>query len=832
MLILLAALVLALMASFAGWRFPQLRYQLFLAAVLSLPVLFLPLLTGSGFYISFLWDILAVAALGALINGFYYQELRRFVSPTHHPKRFILKWLAFIPALVLITYLTSHFSLLSIGGVGVAVALITSLFLGGTLIVDTFVSAFGFGLLYTAFYLILPIPLHLGLGSGAFSQLAFLSHPVGTLLTVFVFGCLWGPVCAAFREPYTTEITYTPKHQLLKRVLVGLAVIAVGGSSYWVYSHFVTVPRVIAASPASGEELEGLTDPIVVTFDKAVSQQDITATISPKIEGDISFSNPYFGRAFLRELIFTPRQHLAPNTVYTLHISHITNLLGQAENDYSLRFHTPDLPHVVSTSISNAQENVAICDPLSVTLNQPAKKLAEFTFQLTPPVAFTTQLDTKQTTYQLKPEHCLDQSVKYTLSIQRRLTVFDDTNKLVNTDEPVTLQSLTFTTKGAPGIAGVSPQGSGLGIDTKQLSINFTEEMATDSPQYPSITPAIPGAWHWQDKHTLLYTISANLSFETTYSITVAMGQKDARGGFLPADSTFSFTTLGHVRVNGITPRSGSGGVSVGSSIRMSFDQPVDHASAEQHFSLSPATNGSFSWQGQTLIYSTSLSKDTGYTASLSPGVVSLIGLASTGSFSSTFQTEESVTLLNIPVYYQQKALSCEAASLKMALSFKGKGVSEDTILNAMGADTTPRQGNSWGDPDLSFVGDVNGRQNSTGYGVHAGPIAMVANQYGSSQILYSTNTAAVANFLSQGNPVIFWGIAGSGKADSWVTPNGHTVNTLIGEHVRLIVGFTGSASHPTSFYINDPIFGRLHWSTAQLQANWSTFSGMGVAIF
>ena len=84
-----------------------------------------------------------------------------------------------------------------------------------------------------------------------------------------------------------------------------------------------------------------------------------------------------------------------------------------------------------------------------------------------------------------------------------------------------------------------------------------------------------------------------------------------------------------------------------------------------------------------------------------------------------------------LPVAYsnQQYTLSCEAASLEMAMRYRGHNISEDQILDKLGTSDpyAKRWENGrmiWGDPDQAFVGNVRGSisgplSNWTGWGVN-----------------------------------------------------------------------------------------------------------------
>jgi uncharacterized protein YvpB len=188
---------------------------------------------------------------------------------------------------------------------------------------------------------------------------------------------------------------------------------------------------------------------------------------------------------------------------------------------------------------------------------------------------------------------------------------------------------------------------------------------------------------------------------------------------------------------------------------------------------------------------------------------------------------------LNIPIDYQDKPLSCEAASLKMALNYRGAGVSEDDIMSVVGFDPTIRNGGVWGNPYQAFVGDIYGHQDTTGYGVYWGPIANAAKKWRDAEAFSGWSAAQVANQVANGNPVVVWGTYGSSAyRDDWSTPDGQHILAWKGEHARTVIGFVGSSDNPTQFIINDPVAGRITWSTSQFLSNWGAFGNSGVVVY
>lgn len=191
-------------------------------------------------------------------------------------------------------------------------------------------------------------------------------------------------------------------------------------------------------------------------------------------------------------------------------------------------------------------------------------------------------------------------------------------------------------------------------------------------------------------------------------------------------------------------------------------------------------------------------------------------------------------TILNVPFDLQNYPLSCEASALKMALGYYGINVSEDTIMATIGYHGPKhRQGDLWGNPNIAYVGDLRGRQNTTGYGVHWTPIARAGNRWRPSQAFSGWSLANLAKEINDGHPVVIWGATGGGvRPDSWRTPEGTRVSTWHGEHTWVVVGFAGSVSNPTAFYVHNPLGGaRVRWSRAAFASNWARFGNSGVVV-
>lgn len=168
---------------------------------------------------------------------------------------------------------------------------------------------------------------------------------------------------------------------------------------------------------------------------------------------------------------------------------------------------------------------------------------------------------------------------------------------------------------------------------------------------------------------------------------------------------------------------------------------------------------------------------------------------------------------LSVPWYHQQYRLSCELAALRMAHNYHNPGrITDDAhVARIVGIDKRPRRGNRWGNPNRVFVGRLNGRMMTTGYGVHYAPIARAANVYDRcrpSVKLYRYSRQTIARHLNDGFPVIVWG-AHAGPSGirrvRWRAWDGQSITAYSVEHTLVVIGFRGAPSAPTHFIIHDP---------------------------
>lgn len=189
---------------------------------------------------------------------------------------------------------------------------------------------------------------------------------------------------------------------------------------------------------------------------------------------------------------------------------------------------------------------------------------------------------------------------------------------------------------------------------------------------------------------------------------------------------------------------------------------------------------------------------------------------------------------LPVPYHRQEHALSCEVASLLMALEFRGVTTTESELIKELPvSDPGPRRANDvWGDPNLGFVGNIDGRMPDGGYGVYEQPIYDLATKYRPAKILTNATLDDVIKELGNGNPIVVWGVSGVGKDISWTTPDGKAISAKMDEHARTLIGYTGDSNNPQLLILLDPIYGEIRMTVNDFMANWGKLDERAVVVY
>ena len=627
------------------------------------------------------------------------------------------------------------------------------------------------------------------------------------------------------------------KHKVQLLVVTALVLklfVVIGGglvAAYWL----VPRPGIQSITPLDNSKGHEVTKKLEIIFDRPVSRNDLAKNISPEVPGVWLFEDSLYTTHLYRKLVFYPTVSFKPSTKYTVSLSNIKNVIGLTDGyDQSFTFVTQDPPGISSVFPKNGDTNFEIGTNLKVDLTEPNDRVSEFDFLLTPSHPIEVRLDATKKIYTIIPKEPFKQGVKYQLSINKTNLSYNlSSNTIVERGDTVKVYEGSFTTKDAPGIESFTVSETNF-LPTDPIVITFSEAMDQVSTQDNfSITPAVAGQFTWKDDKAMTFKPN-KLDFETKYTVKIAKGAKSQSSGFIEKDVVKSFTTIGSVKVEESYPVDKWDAVSIDAPIKITFDQEVDKISAESQFTILPKIDGKFSWEGNTLIFKSSspLLYSTTYKVQLKPGIKSIHGLDSAQDFSMSFTSQEQTVKLAVPVMLQQHGLSCEVAALRMALSFRGVQVSEETLLAKVGVDNTPHNGDIWGDPYEAFVGNVDGKQMVDGYGVYWGPIERVAKEYRDAEDFEGWDISSLTQKISEGNPVVIWVYSSGGWPTSWHTPSGKYITGTRDEHAVTAVGYVGPSSNPSQLIINDPLHGQVYWSRALFDKKWQSFGKSGVVVY
>ncbi|OHA78576.1 MAG: hypothetical protein A2658_02190 [Candidatus Yonathbacteria bacterium RIFCSPHIGHO2_01_FULL_44_19] len=374
--------------------------------------------------------------------------------------------------------------------------------------------------------------------------------------------------------------------------------------------------------------------------------------------------------------------------------------------------------------------------------------------------------------------------------------------------EPNHLSSITFSVAPSsiePKIVDFSTKKPVLPGD--KIRVTFNVPMKRESS---TLFFDVPGEGTWVDSLTYEHTVSEVIGGKT-YLVKLLQGIRGEEGGVVTVDDVRTIASPGYV-VASFSSISHEHGTRT--PIEVSFNQPVDKASAEKAFQLSPETSGVFSWEEEKLIFTPKkLEPQKRYVASITPGVQAKFGLPSKEKVSISFVTAPEVYKLDVPYFKQLYSRSCEAASLRMALAYYGISTDDMAIIQKMGYNprSKDKENNVWDDPHKMFVGDAS-KDNGEGYGVYGEPVALAATKFGRNAE-YVKASAITPKFLAknirEGYPIVLWGYTSLGAGvTTWKTPEGKEITANFGEHARLVVGVYGSVEFPAGFYLHDPLSG------------------------
>lgn len=619
--------------------------------------------------------------------------------------------------------------------------------------------------------------------------------------------------------------------------------------------------------PAFNTAWNDYSKPIEVVFNMPVQISSLRPYVSPEqLEGDWVYERYLGFLPVTRKAKFYPKRTLLPDERIVVYITGVSRYRMGENHEHALNLFSHRAPEISATSPAHLSEETDIRSFVELQFTAPLSNQAKWEYEFTPNIAFDLITKTPQIV-QLIPQQKLNQGETYVLKIYRTSQAYEiGSGNVVDQGDRELVHELQFSTKKAPLVRKFSPTGTGVREDTV-IEINFETAMNREQiEEKMTITPVTAVDFLWSDDRKLTLKPKELLTKETNYTVLIPQGVETRSGGVLEQDISYSFTTIGAIRLASHTPAAGAVRVGTRSNITVTFDQEVDRDSAQQAFSVNPGVNGSFTWQDNTSFVFTpsqALAYDTTYTVSLAAGIKSIYGLSNRDVLQFSFTTASNFYLIpgfSAASFYEQRfSMTCAVAAAKMSLAWKGFNVSEETLYNQIGRApgqyiyhpemTNPVTGAPgaymWADPNVGFVGPISGGGGTDperSFGVYWNPIQRVFRDYYgvNTEVRQGWNINGLAATVEQGRPVQIWAWNGlswtwnaQGRARmDWYNQSGQPIYAINGMHSWLIVGFYGESSNPTSFIYLDPWRGFVTKPASEFAYHWSFYNNTGLIVY
>jgi len=287
----------------------------------------------------------------------------------------------------------------------------------------------------------------------------------------------------------------------------------------------------------------------------------------------------------------------------------------------------PQAPITVYRSPAPGEEQ-ALDKPIVIAFDQPMDRASvEAAFHIEPEVEG--RLSWEKNDLVFTPAEPLKRGESY------QVTVAESAKSAAGLPlkEPVTF---AFRTVGYLEVADVQPA-----PDTEEVGTDAVVTVLFNRPVVPltsiaqqaalphplTFVPPVTGEGEWLN--TSIYRFKPDKGFApaTTYKARVAAGLTDTTGGVLAEDYTWTFTTI-MPRVLETSPRDNDIYVGPSQVITVTFNQPMDRKSAQEHFSLidestGEEVSGDFRWaDDETMVFAPAenLELDTVYMARVTRG--------------------------------------------------------------------------------------------------------------------------------------------------------------------------------------------------------------------
>ncbi|MCA9397285.1 Ig-like domain-containing protein [candidate division WWE3 bacterium] len=576
-------------------------------------------------------------------------------------------------------------------------------------------------------------------------------------------------------------------------------------------------PYVAWTNPSQNSRLTTAAPNITIHFTVPVDKDNITFYTSPVIEGEWIWSDGPAHLPLYQNVTFHPKESFYPNSHIVVYMVGLRSAWNSTDShELALDYSAPRIPRVLGAKPDTNATNVPIDSTIEILYDGPVGPYIDTHVDIQPKVD-DFEISLTPTSHLISFGEPLKQDQEYTISLYLTPRSYDVlTQEDIERGDSSKISEITFHTVTTPLINSFEPRGDTVMPDST-ITITFDQEMQRPSVmKHFSIEPKIEGKLDWSDVNILTFTPDAPLPKDTSFTITLSEGMESVAGGATGEPIHLLFKTIGPVTPVAIYPTANTSGLDPQTTnISITFDQEVEHESAQKAFRISPAVAHSFEWEENTMkvITAGNLTFSTRYNVTLASGIETIYGLDSDQEYNFQFTTKSDIFSLSVPYYRQEETFTCNIAATRMALAYRGVILSEDAIQSAVGIGDNPNS--NW----------------VPGYGTHVDTIANFVSQYRKTTKHNDWNVPDMLREVEKGNPVIIWEYNRySQPYGSFTLPSG--IIGYKGMHSEVVRGYIGNIDNPSHILTNDPWRGQLTYDINTFKSVWSYLNNTALVIY
>src|SRR5260221_3764566 len=387
------------------------------------------------------------------------------------------------------------------------------------------------------------------------------------------------------------ELNLSRKKALL--AIIAFLAVAVGlGALVWL-NYSMQIPIIEDSFPKNGGALDSYRSVITIKFNVPVVKNKINIRSSYNLKGRWEWDNYSIFSNLTTTGRFYLEDTLLPNQRVVFYIVGVSRIFFDENNEMGINFDSVPESQIVSETPIDKSENNSRDTKISFELDKPNDFVSEWIVKFDPNIQFKQTEEGKF--INIVPDTSLNQDQVYSVTVTRRPVRYNfSENKIVEYGEQTYQKTFAFKTAREPSVEQFSPQGSSV-KPNEAIRIVFNDPIVQDSTtDKVQIDPQTDGQFSWENERTLVFTPAQELPRATAFTVKLLPGIQSMVNGIIEKESNFNFHTIGQIKAIYKSPINNTVRVFEKNDVTITFDQEVDHDSAQSHFSIDPNVNGRF----------------------------------------------------------------------------------------------------------------------------------------------------------------------------------------------------------------------------------------------